>query len=499
MTTDTSLPTAHPGAPGWGRGAMQGAFMLSWSTMFIHALSIARTAILARWLLPELFGLVALAEAMLTTLRQVQDFNFDTGLLYRRTRLPQTIAANLALKTLFSGLTFALIWLGHGWLSRWYDPRVGMALLWFAAGSIAQTLGSTPRVLLEREFRFADMVAVQVTSAVIRTIVPVTMALAGLGLWSLVAEAVIDMALPAIGFWWRRPIRWEAWPSREDFRWFFQFSWPLWMAGGLSVICYAGSHVVVGSLFGNTTLGWYALAFTFAGLPVQFVTHAISRATFPAYAALQARPATVAKLYQLVLRVVCWLIFPIATLAALLAPEAVHWVLGAPWLGAVPLFQSLCVFTALRSLHDHALVVLNAHGRTTWSRNVMGWEALVLVGLGAWLVTSYGALGMTWALNGMLAVGVACAFGYVRRLAPVALWPVVRVPALICALMAGACVLLQVRVRLWPLQHQFAAKGLVGLCIGGWAAWAWGRPHLQALRQGLRSLWRGEWAVSDSA
>jgi len=496
MTTPGTSNAGHAVASTWGREVMRGAVAMGWSAICIHGLSFVRVALLARLLIPELFGIVALAESFLITLRQLQDFNFDTGVLYRQTRLPQTIQANLVLKGIFSGFTLLLIWLVHSWLNRWYDPRVGTVLLWFAAGAVVQTLGGTPRVLLERDFRFTEMACVQVASAVIRTVVPVVLALAGFGLMSLVAASLIDMLLPALGFWWRRPIHLEASPSREDFRWFFQFSWPLWMAGGLSIICYAGSHVIVGSVLGNTMLGLYALAFTLARLPVQLITHAISRATFPAYAKFQGDPVTVTRLYQLVMSLLCWFVFPLATLAAVLAPEAIRWGLGEPWVGAVPLFQSLCLFTALLSIQEYAIGFFNAHGRTVWFRNLMTWETIVLFVFASGLILRHGALGMVWAINGMLLCGVPYALFYVRRLIGIVpLWPLARLPLLISVLMGGATLLLQEGIATWPVPARLVVKAAAGLLVGGSTGWALGRARLTVLRQGLQSLWRGEWHV----
>ena len=83
------------------------------------------------------------------------------------------------------------------------------------------------------------------------------------------------------------------------------------------IVCYSGSQMLVGSLLGSTTLGLYTLAFTFAGLPVQFVSHAISRVAFPAYAQRQQEPAVVARLYALVTSLLGWILCPLSTVAAL--------------------------------------------------------------------------------------------------------------------------------------------------------------------------------------
>lgn len=500
MTTSTETADAtYEPSPAWGRGAMQGALALSWSTAVIHGLGVVRTALLARCLVPELFGIVAFAESLLATLRQLQDFNFDTGLLYRRTRLAQTIYANLVLKGVFSVFTFLLIGLMHNWLNRWYDPQVGWVLVWFAAGSIIQTCGSTPRVLLERELRFTDMVAVQLVSAVVRTVVPVAMALAGMGLASLMAASLIDMVLPAIGFWWRRPVQLAARPSREDFAWFFRFSGPLWMAGGLTIICYAGSQVVVGSVLGSPTLGLYTLAFMFAGLPVQFISHAVSRAAFPTYAHFQSQPAIVQRLLTLVLGLLAWILCPLATLAAVLAPEMILAVLGERWLEAVPLFQSLCLYTVLRGVQDHAIVLWNAHGRTLWYRNVMVWEGMLLLCAAPWLVLWHGALGMSWAINVMLLGGLPYVWHYVRRITPVVLWPLVRTPLLVSGVVGLAALATHAGLAAWPVVPRLAAECLAGIIAGTVMAATVGHRQLTALSQHLGSLWRGDWRAEAVA
>jgi len=471
---------------------VHGALAIGWSTLAIHGTGLVRTALLARLLEPELFGIVAMAEFLLGILRQVQDFQFDTALVYRQTRVPHTALASLAVKTLLSASGVLLIWSGQGVLSRWYDPRIGSILLWFGAASVVQAIGGTPRAIMEREFRFSELVWVQVASAVVRTVVPVGMALAGYGLMSLAASAVLDMVLPAIGFWWRRPVAFAARPSWADVRWLFAFSAPLWVAAWLSLICYSAGHGFVGSLAGTVALGSYALAFTFARLPVQLITHALSRAMFPAYAKFQHDREALAGLLAVAIRCLCWSLMPVAVVAAGLAPEAMRLVLGPKWDAAVPVFQSLCVFTVFRGLQDHAIDFFNAQGQTHWFRRLMSVEALVLLLVGPWMTRRYGAVGMAWAINLMMAVGMGWVIASLQSMTARGLWQMMRLPVAISALIGVLVAATGLYLTAAPWLVLLAKLG-VAVGVGGFSVWRLGRDELRALWSDVRELWDGQW------
>lgn len=490
MTT-TDIQNAPPPA-GWGRRALGGAAALGGSSAVIHGLSFVRTALLARLLVPEFFGIVALAESLLSVVKQLQELNFDIGLMYRQTRHPQTVAANVVLKGLFSGVLLLILAAGYGWLRQHYDPRVVAILLWFGVGSVIQTLGGTPRILLERNFRFTEVVWIQVAGAVVRTIIPVAMAAAGMGLLSLVVASLLDMVLPALGFWWRYPVRFTAPPSRDDFRWFFQFSWPVWAGSILNMVCYSLGHVLVGTLLGATVLGFYALAFTFARFPVQFVVHAISRATFPAYAKFQQDAVLVTRIFQLAMTVICWCLIPAAALGAFLAPDAIRWVLGERWMAAVPLLQGFCVFLVLRGAQDHAMDFLNAMGHTPWFRNVLAVEAAVLVAGSVFAVRYAGAPGMVWVTNGMLLCGLPYLWHYVRRVARVDVRAMVQLPLLASLGMAVAMLVIEGTTAPWPVPLRVAMKLIAAVSAGALVAWWAGRAQLITVREDLRAFWRGD-------
>lgn len=492
------MKSATPEAPfhqaAWGRGVIGGTVSIGWSTLLIHGLGMLRTALLARLLVPELFGVVALAELFIGIFRQIQDFQFDLSVISRPTRVEQTVAASLLVKTLFSVLTFAVVAFGFRQLDRWYDPRVGEILLWFAAGSIIQTAGSTPRALMERHFRFTEVVWIQVGSGIIRTIVPVAMAYAGWGLTSLVASSLLDMLVPAIGFWLRQPPKLGVWFSFEDIRWLFHFSVPLWVATGLSLVCYSTGHALLGKYSGTTAVGYYALAFTFARTPVQLITHAISRAAFPAYAKFQQNPQALSRLLRLAVELLCWCLIPVAVLAAALAPEAVRLVLGPSWIGAVGVFQSFCLFTVLRGLQDHAIDFFNSQGRTTWFRNLMAWEAVLLLAMGFWVAARFGAIGMAWAVNLMMLGGLPWVAHSLQESAKADFWSMARLPLVVGGVMAVMLFGLPWSKASSSVAVVFALKLVAALLTATTATRLLAAGQVVRLRDECRLLWKGQWA-----
>ncbi len=485
----------RPMPPTWGRGMIEGTVATGWSTMIVQGLGVLRTLLLARLLVPPLFGIVALAEVFLSIGRQLQDFNFEAGLITRGERLPSTIVAHLILRAAFALAVFGMLAVAAVGLRHWYDPRMGLVLLWFAGGSVVQALGSTPRALLERTFRLASIASVNVVSALVRLIIPVLLAWRGFGLTSLIAVSVLDMVVPALGYWWCRPSRefgrvaWgEIW---EGMRWLLRFGAPLWMAGLLSNV-FVLDNFLVGTFRGVEALGFYALAFTLARLPVQFIAHAVTKGTFPAFSTHQRDRARLNALFTLTYTIVVWGLVPLAALAAVAAPELVQLTIGAKWIPLIPVFRWLCVFTVLRGVQDLTVDFFVSQGKTAWFRNVLGLEAVVLVLIGPLSAWRWGPVGMAIAVDVMLGCGLPYLISHLRHVVGSGYWSAWRTPLI--ASLAGA--LAASGVVVWwpgrPLAWILGAKLLIGTGVLGTVWWLLGRDQWQALRQGLKNLWRGE-------
>jgi len=319
---------------------------------------------LARLLTPHAFGVVAMSAVVTALAGQVSAFGLGSALIQKTAVSPGQLwwvfRVNLGLSLgLWAGCVAA-----SPWVSRFFhEPLVGPVLAVSAAVLPIGAVGLVPRALLTRQLEFRKLVACEFTGAVATAVTSVTMALIGLGVWSLVggslAGAVVSTALVMRLAPWR-PSRAE---RAEGCLSLLRFGAAVAATGIVNYWAYSIANVVIGRVLGAAALGVYTMAFTLAMTPVSHLTALVSSVTLPAFAAIKEDRERLSYAY---LRCVRWsvsLALPACAILAALAPQVVEVVLGERWAASVLPFRLLLAAAAARALYIFAGSVLQAVGR----------------------------------------------------------------------------------------------------------------------------------------
>jgi lipopolysaccharide exporter len=80
----------------------------------------------------------------------------------------------------------------------------------------------------------------------------------------------------------------------------------------VTFIVTSGDDALVGKLLGLTMLGFYAMAYNIANVPVASLSGIIGKISFPAYSILQKEPVRLSEAIKKVLEVVLILLLPVA-------------------------------------------------------------------------------------------------------------------------------------------------------------------------------------------
>ena len=133
-----------------------------------------------------------------------------------------------------------------------------------------------PDALLTKRLDFKARAKAQLAASLVSGGVAVTMALRGMGVWSLVAQALCAAGLRSVMLW--QFSRW--WPkghfSRVAFRRLFAFGGFMLLSGLLNTVSIRIQTLVIGRLFDAGTLGYYTLAQGASGVPASLMDAVLS-------------------------------------------------------------------------------------------------------------------------------------------------------------------------------------------------------------------------------
>ena len=393
-----------PGIPPSSRpslrtSAASGMLWQGSSYLFGKLAVLVTTLVLARLLVPEEFGLVALAMVFITYADSVADLGVAQALVY----LPRTAAHARA--ALVAALGFGLVLAGGAAVAAplvaafFGEPAVAPLLRLLSLSLLAGALASVPEALMRRDLQFRRLSGAAVLRSIAIGVVSVTLALQGLGALALAWGTVAGALVYVVATWSFLPARPDArvWRTeRAALRAVLGYGLPA--AGGmlLAKLIFDIDYLIVGAELGAEALGFYTMAFRLPELLIINVFFVVSSVTFPLYSQAREDPDRLRRGYLTSVRIQAAYGMCAGLAVAAVAPVLVPVLLGDNWTPAVAALVPLAVYAALRSLGAGANDVYKALGRPGLSVQISLLRLVVLVPA-LLLATRWGVAGVAWA------------------------------------------------------------------------------------------------------
>jgi O-antigen/teichoic acid export membrane protein len=398
-----------------GQRALRSTVFVSLNSYASFAITTISSIIMARLLLPEDFGVIALANFFLALFGRIKEFGLDYALIHRQDDLDQAFKTHFTLQVGLSLVNWALILAATPFLAREYAPEVLVVINVLAVFNVLKSASTTPRIFLEKELRFGWTTIVDLVALTVSATVGIIAALLGFGLWSLV---ILNVSAMIFTFVLLVPI--AKWPLKFSFdktmmSWFFKFGFFLWIGGVTTFIIFQYNDFVIGTFLSVATLGFYTKDYQFAQLPTTLVTSIVSRVALPTYSKLQSEKEKLSIAFNLVLRNIFRVSVPLSLLLFLVAEDFVHFLLGERWLPMVPLLQLLIVYSLLRPIFDDLGAFLTAIGKPQVLTKYLALQAVILLILTPILVWFYQANGAALSLDITMLVGVLVAYFFANK------------------------------------------------------------------------------------
>jgi O-antigen/teichoic acid export membrane protein len=238
------------------------------------------------------------------------------------------------------------------------------------------------------------------------------LALAGAGVWALVASIVVGTVFRAVPLMYLRP--WIVRPVLRigPVRELLNYGMVIMAGGAIGVISAKALSLLAGPHLGVEVLGFYAVASVLAMLPMSKVMPILQQTMFPAFAQLKEQPATARKYLLKSLELSALIIFPLTIGMACVSEHLVTVVFGDKWSAISLPLAILAALSPLRLVNQIFHGPLNAigHAKSVTSINLI---TLAVLAGGALYAASYGLMGLIYltGLSVLIATSVSVAVG----------------------------------------------------------------------------------------
>jgi len=383
------------------RRTLSGILWMAWGRGAYAVLQLLVLAVLARLLTPTEFGVVTAALVVIGFANIFSQLGVGPALVQRPTLERRHIDTAFTTTVLFGLSLAALTWIGAPLAARFFRIDAVAPVLRALAGLFFLTgIGVVAESLVKRDLRFKWLANLEVaTYAVGYGAVGIIGAAAGWGVWALVAGEIARSALRSSVLLWAHPPRLRPTVQRAAFRELMYFGGGFTVARAANYLALQGDNLVVGRALGPAALGLYGRAYSMMNAP-SGIGAILDNVLFPAMARVQHDPRRLARAYHRGVATLGIVILPLSAMLFVVAPEAVHVVLGPRWAEVVAPFRVL----ALGMLFRTSYKMSDSLARSTGAVYRRAWRQIVY----AALVIGGAAVGQRWGIVGV-AVGVTVA------------------------------------------------------------------------------------------
>ena len=336
--------------------------------------------VLARLLLPQDYGLLAMANVFVGFLAVFMTMGFGTVVIQCR-EVSEALLSSLYYTVLAIGALLAVATCAAAPACAWIyqDTRIIPVMAVLSVSFLLSAPGCIPSALLNREMRFREIAVIELFSVVIGGAISLILAFTGFGVWALVTGFLANTAIASVLY---QAI--SSWRPRMVFQWSQIRS--VWHFGanltGFSVFNHFARNAdnfIIGMFLGAGPLGFYSLAYGILLKPSEAVTAVVSRALFPALSRTQDDDVRLKALYLRACGAIAFVTFPMMLGLMAVAHSFVQIILGDKWLPAIPLIVVLAPLGALQAVLSPVRLLFVAKNRTDWYFRVGVVQSIVVV------------------------------------------------------------------------------------------------------------------------
>lgn len=326
-------------------------------------LQMVVSIVVARLLMPEDFGVLAILTFFTALSVVVVDSGFSQTLIRKSAPTDDDYKSVFVFNIVVSIALYLLLVALSPAIASFYNlpiiTRIAPVLMLLLP---LGALGVIQNTIFARQFRFAELSRINITSSAVAGVVAVTMALTGCGVWSLVGQRIAQMATKALLLWWRGEWRLEGEFRYAALRSMSGFSFRLMGTDIISYLYNNISQLFIGKIYSADTLGYFNQAQKLKELPVTSIVQSFQSVTYPALANIKDNAVKFADSYLRVLLITAAVVAPIMVGMIAVADDMFLLLLGERWMPTVPYFKILSLSGLFYPLSMIAYNVLKVAG-----------------------------------------------------------------------------------------------------------------------------------------
>ena len=329
-----------------------------------EAVTLIVSIVLARLLLPEHYGTIAMIQVFISFSTVFITSGFSAALIQKKNADKVDFYSALYSSIILGIIIYAILFVVAPYISNFYNNSELTGVLRVLALQIPiLSVKSIEQAYLTKKFEFKKFFYATIIGTVLSAAVGIIMAYHGFGVWSLCAQSLSNYTIDtiALAVLIGKPI--ELIFSTKRIKKLLEFSVKMLVAGLINAFYMNLKNLIIGKVYSSKDLSYFNKGEQFPKLIASNISTTIETVFFPTLSHEQDNIQSVKNITKRFVGVSTYLMFPVLLGLAAIANTLIPLLLTDKWAGCIIYLQMFCVAYMFNPMQIATIQPIKALGK----------------------------------------------------------------------------------------------------------------------------------------
>lgn len=334
--------------------------------------------VLARLLMPEDYGTVALVTVFTTIMQVFVDSGLGTALIQKKDADDLDFSSVFYFNFAVCIILYLLMFFAAPLIASFYNmPELTTVVRVISLTIVISGIKGVQQSYVSRNMLFKRFFYATLGGTIFSAFLGIAMAYAGFGVWAIVAQQLSNTAIDTLILW--ITVKWR---PKLIFSWnrlkgLLGFGWKMLCSALLDTIYNNTRSLLIGKVYSSADLAYYDEGNKFPYLIVANINSSINSVLLPAMSKEQDDKDRLKNMTRRSIMVSCYIMAPLMIGLACCASNVVTIVLTEKWLPCVFFLQIFCITYMFFPIHTANLNAIKAMGRSDLFLKLEIWKKVI--------------------------------------------------------------------------------------------------------------------------
>lgn len=342
-----------------------GVFWKFGERILAQGISFVVSIVLARLLLPEDYGIVAMVIIFITLADVFVSSGFGTALIQKKDADDTDFSTIFYCSMVVSILLYGLLFIMAPVIANFYKtPALVLVLRVFSLKIPISAYNSVQHAYVSRHMAFKRFFFSTLFGTLLSGVVGIVMAICGFGVWALIGQymtnSIVDCMVLAFTIPWH-PQRKFSWNSAKQL---MSYGWKVLAADLTGTFFDQLRSLIIGKIYTKADLAYYNKGKQIPSMLSDNISTTVMTVLFPAISNEGNDLVRVKQMVRRAVRVMGYIIFPLMVGCMVVARPLILTLLTAKWADSIIFMQLLCMQSAIGIIGKTSIQSIKAIGRS---------------------------------------------------------------------------------------------------------------------------------------